>query len=74
MNKIHYRNRLLRVNAGMDFPECHAYADLLDIEKSRLLTSGDVARVTCKHCLKLMEAEARSEGRLQAFRQKRGEA
>jgi hypothetical protein len=41
MKKIHYRNIRLRNNAGMDFPECYAHAELLDCDKGRLITTGN---------------------------------
>ena len=56
--KLHYRNIRLFVNAGMSFPECYAYADLLDVEKSALPTTGVKEEVTCKHCLRLMKRRA----------------
>lgn len=49
--KVHFRNIRLRVNAGMDFPECYAHADLLDTDKGRLKTTGNRNEVTCKRCL-----------------------
>ena len=49
--KMHYRNLRLYCNAGMRFPECYAYAELLDVDKGRLPTTGKVSEVTCKHCL-----------------------
>lgn len=69
--KTHYRNTRLYVNAGMRFPECYAYAELLDVEKSALPTTGEVNEVTCKHCLRLMERRAREEGRLRQLQLKR---
>ncbi len=48
---IHLRDLRLRNNAGMDFPTCYAGAALLDTDKSRLASSGDASKVTCKRCL-----------------------
>jgi len=50
MAKVHKRSIRLRNNAGMDFPVCYAHAELLDLDKSRLATTGDNAKVTCKRC------------------------
>lgn len=50
--KTHYRNIRLYVNAGTPFPECQAYASLLDLDKSRLPVTGKKSEVTCKHCLR----------------------
>lgn len=49
--KMHFRDIRLRNNAGMDFPLCYAGARLLDLDKSRLPTTGDFNAVECKHCL-----------------------
>ena len=54
MSKVHYRNLRLYVNAGMRFPECYAYAELLDVEKSALPTTPNVSEVTCKHCQRML--------------------
>lgn len=59
MRAVHFRNIRLEVNAGMDFPECYAGATLLDLDKSRLPTTGDRARVTCKRCLRRMGPDPR---------------
>ena len=32
MAKIHYRNLRLFINAGIEIPECKAYAKLLDLD------------------------------------------
>lgn len=57
MKKVHFRNIRFKVNAGMDIPECRAYARLLDCEASRLETTGDKEQVTCKSCLKRLAAK-----------------
>lgn len=55
--RIHFTNIRLRVNAGMNMPECKAGAKLLDTDASRLAMSGSESEVTCKRCLKLMAAD-----------------
>ena len=50
--KVHLRSIRLRNNAGMDFPECHSNAKLLDLNKARLATTGELEKVTCKRCIK----------------------
>lgn len=50
---IHYRDIRLSSNAGMDFPLCYANAKLLDTDKGRLSSSGEMKEVTCKRCLKM---------------------
>ena len=57
--KIHYRNIRLRNNAGMDIPECKAYAELLDCDSGRWTMTGIKENVTCKKCLKVMEASCK---------------
>lgn len=52
--KVHYKNIRLFNNAGMDFPECYAYGELLDLGKARLPMTGDKKLVTCKRCLRIM--------------------
>lgn len=54
-NKVHFRHITLRNNAGIDFPACKASAKLLDLDASRLPTTGDTQQVTCKHCLRYLE-------------------
>lgn len=49
--KIHFCNTRLRVNAGMDFPECYANAQYLDLDKSGLPKTNEREKVTCKRCL-----------------------
>ena len=48
--KLHFRNTRLFVNAGIRFPECYAYAELLDMDKTALPTTGVKKEVTCKNC------------------------
>jgi hypothetical protein len=55
MSKIHYRNLRLRINAGIDFPQCQADAELLDMDKARWQTTSKFDEVTCLHCLKLIK-------------------
>lgn len=52
--KTHYTNDSLYTNAGMSFPECYAGAELLDLDKGRLPTSGYIDQVTCKNCLRIV--------------------
>jgi hypothetical protein len=52
--KIHLRDIRLRNNAGMDFPQCYVTTANLDIDKSRLPTTGDPKKVTCKRCLRYL--------------------
>jgi hypothetical protein len=49
---IHARDIRLSNNAGMAFPVCAAQAPLLDTDKSRWLTTGDIHLVTCQNCLR----------------------
>jgi hypothetical protein len=55
MKTIHFRDIRLFNNAGMSFPLCYADAELLDLDKARLPTSGreGIAEVTCKRCLRM---------------------
>ena len=48
--QIHLRDIRLRTNAGMDFPLCSADEELLDLDKSRWATTGDMDEVTCPNC------------------------
>jgi hypothetical protein len=48
--KTHLRDIRLRNNAGMAFPVCYAGAELLDVDKGHLPTTGEFADVTCEHC------------------------
>lgn len=52
---IHFMNTRLRNNAGMEIPECKAYAKLLDCGSSRWATTTDRKKVTCKNCLKKLK-------------------
>jgi hypothetical protein len=54
--KTHFINIRLRNNAGMDIPECQAYAELLNCDSGRWPLSNDKTKITCKKCLKAMEA------------------
>jgi len=49
--KTHFQDIRLSNNAGMDFPVCYSTAEFLDMEKSRLPTTSDFSKVTCKRCL-----------------------
>lgn len=51
--KIHYRDQRLYVNAGMRFPACYAGAALLDLDKGRLMTTGDPACIECHTCRRI---------------------
>lgn len=56
--KVHLANIRLRVNAGVTLPECKADAKLLDMNATRLATTGTIAEVTCVACLvKMIKAE-----------------
>lgn len=50
--QIHLTDIRLKNNAGIDFPGCAADEDLLDLDKGRWLTSGDLDEVTCPNCKK----------------------
>lgn len=50
---IHFRSIRLRNNAGIDFPACYASAELLDLDKTRLPTTGEQDKVTCKRCQRI---------------------
>ena len=52
--KIHWRSIRLFVNAGMAFPACYATAELLDLDKGSLPTTGNRLEVTCKRCKQAM--------------------
>jgi len=52
---VHFRNLRFRNNAGMDFPQCYSNADLLDLDKGRLPTTGVDTEVTCKRCLRYLK-------------------
>jgi hypothetical protein len=54
MKKVHFRNLRLRVNIGIDFPECKTNAFRLDLEKSTWAITGDRNNVTCKKCIEIM--------------------
>jgi hypothetical protein len=49
-NKMHLKDNQLYVNAGMNFPTCHADAELLDLEKAWLPLTSEINEVTCKRC------------------------
>ena len=51
----HYKNMRLRNNAGMDIPECKAYATILDCDSGRWPMTSDTDGVTCKNCLRSMK-------------------
>ena len=55
--KVHMRHGRLYVNAGMRFPLCYANAELLDLDKTLLPTTGEAKEVTCKHCLRQMKKQ-----------------
>jgi hypothetical protein len=59
--KVHARSIRLFVNAGMDFPLCHAGARLLDLDKSRLETTGDREAVTCDRCIARLNKQGDSK-------------
>ena len=50
--KTHFRNIRLRNNAGIDIPECKAYAKLLDCDAGRWPMTSNQNKVTCKRCIK----------------------
>ena len=50
--KVHMRDICLASNAGMYFPVCHANAKLLDCDKGRWETTGNLSEVTCQNCIK----------------------
>jgi hypothetical protein len=56
---LHFRSIRLFNNAGIDFPVCYAGARLLDLDKSRLPTTGDANKVTCKRCQRRIVAITR---------------
>ncbi len=49
---VHFRSLRLYNNAGITMPECYSNARLLDLDKGRLPTTNDKAKVTCKRCLR----------------------
>jgi hypothetical protein len=51
--KIHFRHTRLFINGGIRFPICYAYADVLDMNKTALKTTGDYEKITCKHCQRI---------------------
>jgi hypothetical protein len=51
---VHFRDQRMFVNAGTRFPLCCANATMLDMNKSRLETTADREKVSCKHCLKML--------------------
>jgi hypothetical protein len=55
--KTHFRNIRLRNNAGMDFPECKAYQEYLDLDSGRWPTTGNQKDVTCKNCIKMIKKQ-----------------
>jgi hypothetical protein len=50
--KVHLRDNRLFVNAGMNYPTCQANVELLNLDASHWITTGNLNLVTCKHCLK----------------------
>jgi hypothetical protein len=54
--KVHFYSLRHYNNAGMNFPRCCANARMLDIDKSRWPTTGDPGKVTCKNCLRVINA------------------
>ncbi len=50
---VHMRDIRLSNNAGIDFPVCHANAEMLDLDKSRLPTTGKMQEVTCERCKRM---------------------
>ena len=54
MNKVHFIDTRLFVNAGMRFPTCYARARLLDTDKGRLPLTLVHDQVTCAHCRRIM--------------------
>jgi hypothetical protein len=53
---MHYTDTRLMVNAGMTMPACFSGAELLDMDKSRLPSTRNLALVDCKRCLNIVEA------------------
>jgi hypothetical protein len=51
--KVHMEDIRLYNNAGMSMPICYANAPMLDLDKSRLSTSGLLIEVTCLHCKRM---------------------
>lgn len=51
MAKIHYRNLRLFINAGIEIPECKAYAKLLDLDSGLWKITPNKYEVTCKNCI-----------------------
>jgi hypothetical protein len=59
MNRVHFTNIRLRVNAGINLPECKAHsARPLNMDASRLAMSGSRSEVTCKRCIALLNTHA----------------
>jgi hypothetical protein len=57
--KVHYRNGRLFINAGMYFPECYSSQKMLDLDKGSLNMTSSITKVTCKRCLKILQAKLR---------------
>ena len=51
---VHKRNLRLKVNAGVNFPDCLAGARLLDMDATGRPTTNEMSEVTCKKCLALV--------------------
>jgi len=53
---IHLRSIRLFNNAGIEFPVCCIpKSGPLDVDKSRLDSTGNMSEVTCKKCIKKIE-------------------
>jgi len=59
--KLHLANLRLRVNAGMNIPECKAHAELLDTDSGRWPMTTDRSKVTCAKCKKAEEKGTRTK-------------
>jgi hypothetical protein len=55
---MHYRDKRLMVNAGVDMPACFASAPILDMDKCKLLSTRKLESVSCKRCLNMVKVSA----------------
>jgi len=58
---VHWRSIRLMVNAGMEFPACHANAELLDMKKAYLDVTTVKERVTCTRCKKMLDEHQKAQ-------------